>query len=65
MLDGSTEMAALPSGTLRAYGDLPSVGDWVWARTAGEFSLIEAVEERKTAFIRRAAGRIHASQCVA
>ena len=65
LLDGGAETAALPSGALRAYGDLPSVGDWVWVRTAGELSLIEAVEARKTAFIRRAAGRIHASQCVA
>ncbi|MBV9613637.1 MAG: ribosome small subunit-dependent GTPase A [Acidobacteriaceae bacterium] len=65
LLDGGAEMAALPSGTLRAYRDLPSVGDWVSVRTAGEFSMIEAIEERKTAFIRRAAGRMHASQCVA
>jgi ribosome biogenesis GTPase / thiamine phosphate phosphatase len=65
LLDGGVESAALPAGTLRAYGDLPAVGDWVWVRPAAEFSLIEAVEARKTAFIRKAAGREHASQCVA
>jgi ribosome biogenesis GTPase / thiamine phosphate phosphatase len=65
LLDAGGEGAALPSGTLRAYGDLPTVGDWVWVRPAGEFSLIEAVEARKTAFIRKAAGRVRASQCVA
>ena len=65
LLDGGGESAALPAGTLRAYGELPAVGDWVWVRPAGELSLIEAVEERKTAFIRRAAGRIGSSQCVA
>jgi len=65
LLDGGAESAAVPSGTLRAYGDLPTVGDWVWLRPAGELSLIEAVEARKTAFIRKSAGRIHASQCVA
>jgi ribosome biogenesis GTPase / thiamine phosphate phosphatase len=36
-----------------------------WVRPAGELSLIEAVEPRKTAFIRKAAGRTHAVQCVA
>jgi putative ribosome biogenesis GTPase RsgA len=61
LLDGGAERAAVPSGTLRASGDLPTVGDWVWLRPAGELSLIEAVEARKTAFMRRAAGRIHAS----
>ena len=65
LLDSGIESPALPSGTLRTYGDLPSVGDWVWVRPAAEFSLIEAVEARKTAFIRKAAGREHASQCVA
>jgi ribosome biogenesis GTPase / thiamine phosphate phosphatase len=65
LLDGGGEQVALPSGTLRAYGDLPAVGDWVWVRPGGELSLIETVETRKTAFIRRAAGRLRASQCVA
>ena len=65
LLDSGGESAALPSGTLRAYGELPAVGDWVWVRPAGEFSLIEAVEARKTAFIRRTAGRVSAPQCVA
>lgn len=65
LLDGGGETVALPSGTLRAYGELPAVGDWVWVRPLAEFSLIEAVEERKTAFVRKAAGRVHASQCVA
>jgi ribosome biogenesis GTPase len=65
LLDGGGESAALPSGTLRAYGELPAVGDWVWVRPAGEFGLIEAAEPRKTAFLRRAAGRGSASQCVA
>ncbi|HEY3453270.1 MAG TPA: hypothetical protein VGK64_01630, partial [Bryobacteraceae bacterium] len=65
LLDTGSESAALPSGALRAYGELPAVGDWVWVRPAGEFSLIEAVETRKTAFLRRAAGRESASQCVA
>jgi len=65
LLDGGGESAALPSGTLRAYGELPAVGDWVWVRPAAELSLIEAVEARRTAFVRRAAGRIGASQCVA
>jgi ribosome biogenesis GTPase / thiamine phosphate phosphatase len=65
LLDGSGETAALPSGTLRTYGDLPAVGDWVWVRPAGELSLVEAVEPRKTAFVRKAAGRTHAVQCVA
>ena len=65
LLDGNAETAALPSGTLRAYGDLPAVGDWVWVRPAGELSLVEAVEPRKTAFVRKAAGRTHVGQCVA
>ena len=65
LLDGNGESAATPSGTLRANGGLPAVGDWVWVRPAGEFSLIEAVEARKTAFVRRATGRAHAAQCVA
>jgi hypothetical protein len=29
LLDGVGERAALPSGALRAYGELPAVGDWV------------------------------------
>ncbi|HLG97036.1 MAG TPA: ribosome small subunit-dependent GTPase A [Bryobacteraceae bacterium] len=66
LLDSGLEWAAVPSGTLRAYGELPAVGDWVWVRPAGEFSgIIEVVEERKTAFVRKAAGRAHAAQCVA
>jgi len=65
LLDEGGEIAAQPSGTLRAFGELPAVGDWVWLRPAAEFSLVEAVEVRKTAFIRKAAGRLHASQCVA
>lgn len=65
LLDGGAETAALPSGTLRAYGELPAAGDWVWVRPAGELNLIEVVEARKTAFLRRAAGRILVSQCIA
>src|SRR4051812_28254316 len=65
LLDDGGETVAEPSGALRAYGELPVVGDWVRLRPTLEFSLIEEVEERKTAFIRRAAGRVHASQCVA
>ena len=65
LLEGGAETAAEPSGRLRAYGSLPAVGDWVWVRPASEFSLIEEVEARRTAFTRRAAGRAHASQCVA
>ena len=34
-------------------------------RPTPEFFLIEEVEARRTAFIRRAAGPAHASQCVA
>jgi ribosome biogenesis GTPase len=41
------------------------VGDWVWVRPAADFGLIEEVETRKTAFIRKAAGRVNVSQCVA
>jgi ribosome biogenesis GTPase len=70
LLDGGGESGALPSGALRAYGELPAVGDWVWVcpadgRHASGKALIEAVEPHKTAFVRRAAGRAHASQCVA
>lgn len=62
---GSGEIPAEPSGALRAYAELPAVGDWVWVRPAGEFCLIEEVEARRTAFVRRAAGKTHAAQCVA
>lgn len=65
LLECGEETAAAPSGVLRAYGELPAVGDWVQVRRASEFCLIEEVEARRTAFIRRAAGRLHASQCVA
>jgi ribosome biogenesis GTPase / thiamine phosphate phosphatase len=65
LLEGGGEIAAEPSGMLRAYGALPAVGDWVWVRFLSEFSLIEEVEARRTAFTRRAAGRAQASQCVA
>lgn len=65
LLDGGGETAAEPSGALRAYGELPAVGDWVRVRPACEFCLIEEVEARRTAFIRRAAGRAYGSQCVA
>ncbi len=65
LLDGDGETAATPSGRLRAYGELPTVGDWVRVRPCGEFSIIEELEPRKTAFIRKAAGRAHAAQCVA
>ena len=65
LLEGGVETAAEPSGALRAYGELPAVGDWVQMRPASEFCLIEEVEARRTAFVRRAAGRVHASQCVA
>lgn len=65
LLEGGEETLAEPSGVLRAYGELPTVGDWVQVRRVSEFCLIEEVEPRKTAFIRRATGRAHASQCVA
>lgn len=65
LLEGGGETTSEPSGTLRAYGMLPAVGDWVWIRPTSEFSLIEQLEARRTAFIRRAAGRAYASQCVA
>ncbi len=65
LLETGAETAAEPSGALRAYGELPAVGDWVRARPASGFCLIEEVEARRTAFIRRAAGRVHAAQCVA
>ena len=65
LLEGGVETAAEPSGALRAYGELPAVGDWVKVRPASEFCLIDEVEARRTAFVRRAAGRVHTSQCVA
>jgi ribosome biogenesis GTPase len=65
LVPGGGETAAQPSGALRAYGELPAVGDWVWVRPASDFCLIEEVEARRTVFVRRAAGRAHASQCVA
>ena len=65
LLEDAAEILGEPSGALRAYGELPAVGDWVWVRPAGELCLIEEVDARTTAFIRKAAGRAHASQCVA
>lgn len=65
LLEDGGEAAAEPSGALRAYGELPAVGDWVWVRPVFEFCVIEEVEARSTAFLRRAAGRAHAPQCVA
>jgi len=65
LLEEGGEAAAEPSGALRAYGELPAVGDWVRVRRACDFCLMEEVEARRTAFVRRAAGRAHASQCVA
>lgn len=59
------EVDALPSGALRAFSDLPAVGDWVRIRPAGELGLIEEMEPRKSAFLRKAAGKGHAAQCVA
>lgn len=59
------ELAAEPSGKLRGFGELPAVGDWVMARLAGDFALIEEVLPRFTAFIRRAAGRRVEAHCVA
>ena len=64
-LESGLEIASLPSGTLRTYGELPAVGDWVKVRPAGELALIEEVETRRSAFVRRAAGRAHDGQCVA
>jgi ribosome biogenesis GTPase / thiamine phosphate phosphatase len=63
--EGSQEITAEPSGKLRAFDELPCVGDWVQARILGDFALIEAVEPRRTAFVRKAAGRAHRAQCVA
>lgn len=64
LVDG-TELAAHPAGALRAFGELPSVGDWVRLRIVEDFGLIEGVEPRRTAFVRKAAGRANVSQCVA
>ena len=65
LLEGHEEFAAEPSGALRAYGQLPAVGDCVRVRAVSDFCLIEEVEPRRTAFIRKAAGRTQAPQCVA
>jgi len=65
LLEGAGESAAEPSGALRAYDELPAVGDWVLVRRVSELCLIEEVEPRRTAFVRRASGRVHAAQCVA
>jgi ribosome biogenesis GTPase len=65
VLEDGRELPAEPSGALRAYSELPAVGDWVRVRPASEFCVIDEVEERHTAFIRKAAGRAHAAQCVA
>jgi ribosome biogenesis GTPase / thiamine phosphate phosphatase len=65
LLEGVGETAAEPSGVLRAYGELPAVGDWVRVRATPEICLIEEVEARSTAFIRKAAGRAHTPQCIA
>ena len=65
LLETGNEMAAEPSGALRTYDELPAVGDWVGLRPTSDFCLIEDVEARRTAFVRRAAGREHAWQCVA
>lgn len=59
------EIAAEPAGRLRTFDELPVVGDWVGARVVGDFALIEEVEPRRTAFIRKAAGRTQAAQVVA
>ncbi len=59
------EVPAEPSGRLRAFSELPSVGDWVRARVMPDFALIEEVLPRSTAFLRRAAGRRAEAQCVA
>lgn len=56
---------AEPSGALRAFGEMPAVGDWVHARLAGDLALIESVEPRHSAFVRKSAGRGHAAQYVA
>ncbi len=65
LLEGGEETAAEPAGALRGCGELPAVGDWVRVRPAAGLCLIEEVEARRTAFIRKAAGRAHSPQCVA
>jgi ribosome biogenesis GTPase / thiamine phosphate phosphatase len=65
LTESGAEMDALPSGALRAFGELPAVGDWVWMGLTGELGLIEEIEPRKSAFLRKAAGKGHAAQCVA
>jgi ribosome biogenesis GTPase len=65
VLAGGVELRAEPSGKLRAFGELPSVGDRVMARLVGEFALIEEVLPRRTAFVRKAAGKAYEGQCVA
>ena len=65
LLDDGSESAGYPAGRLRACDELPVVGDWVWVRPADGLCIIEAVEPRRTAFVRRAAGRAYAPQCVA
>lgn len=59
------EMEAEPSGKLRAYGELPAVGDWVRLRVSDGLGWMEEVEPRRTAFVRKGAGRKHEAQCVA
>ena len=61
----SQELTAEPSGKLRAFDELPTVGDWVEARILGDFAVIESVLPRTTAFVRKSAGRTTAPQCVA
>lgn len=60
------ECEAVPAGALRYGGELPAVGDWVEARSAGPYlALIEAVLPRRTSISRRQAGRGHAEQTLA
>jgi ribosome biogenesis GTPase len=65
------EIAAVLSGRLRNAAvlreDLPAVGDWVAVRPGGEggLAVIDAVLPRKSAFTRRAAGRVEEAQVVA
>ncbi len=65
LLDDGSETAGYPAGSLRACHELPVVGDWVWVRPVGGLCIIGTVEPRRTAFVRRAAGRAYAPQCVA
>ena len=64
-LGSGRELAAEPSGKLRAFDELPTAGDWVDARILGDFALIEKVHPRRTAFVRKAAGKAGGAQCVA